>query len=59
MLAIVKERVQGNQREAAQRLRVSTSFLNDVLCGRKEVSDRLAKPFGYERKVIFVKRKAE
>jgi hypothetical protein len=59
MLVIVKEKVNGSRQcEAAKRLRVSTSLLSDVLNGRKGVSDQLAQKFGYERRVVFVKKKA-
>lgn len=59
MLTIFREKVGKNQRDAAVRFRVSTSFLSDVLNGRRGISDELAQRLGYERKIVFVKRKVE
>lgn len=45
-----------SQCKVAAELGVSTSYLNDVLRGRRCVSDHLAMRIGWQRVVVFVKR---
>ena len=41
------------QKEAAKSLGVSQGYLSDVLAGRREVGDKLAKQLGYEKGVVY------
>lgn len=46
---------QTSQRKVAAELRLSAAFVCDVLKGRREVTDRLARKMGYRRVVKFEK----
>ena len=44
-----------NQKDLAARLDIHPSYLCDVLKGRREISERLARAMGYRRAVMFEK----
>lgn len=44
-----------SQRAVASALGFSTAFLNDVLRGRRSISDHLAERMGWERVTVFIK----
>jgi plasmid maintenance system antidote protein VapI len=44
-----------SQKEVAAALRMSPQFINDVLKGRREMSENLARSLGYIRVVNYVK----
>ena len=41
------------QKEMAEQLGISASFLSDVLAERRDASDRISRQFGYERLVVY------
>jgi hypothetical protein len=43
----------GSQKAAARKLRISAQYLNDVLQGRREMSEALASKLGFKRVVTF------
>lgn len=45
----------GTQKAWAKKNGVSPAYVNDLLQGRREISDRVAEMLGYERHVIFTK----
>lgn len=45
----------GSQKKAAQRLGISPQYLNDILRGRREISEAVAAKYGLRRVVIFEK----
>lgn len=45
-----------SQRVVAGELGISVAYLNDVLHGRRSVSEALARRLGWERATVFVKR---
>jgi DNA-binding transcriptional regulator YdaS (Cro superfamily) len=55
-LAVAKLRAliaeQGSQQAAAKRLGVSGAYVNDLLHGRREFSDRMLKKLGLRRVVV-------
>lgn len=57
MAAVIQSRVfdAGSQKALAIEKRISPSYLSDVLCMRREISQQLAEKFGY-RKVVFYER---
>lgn len=44
----------GSQKAAAKRLGFTPSFINDVLQGRREMTESLAAKLGYKRVVTYV-----
>ncbi len=38
---------QGSQKKAAEILGISPQYLNDIIMGRRPISDRVARKFGY------------
>lgn len=46
----------GTQKAWAEKHGVSPAYVNDLLQGRREISDNVADMLGYERRVIFTKR---
>jgi len=50
-----KRASESTQRAVAQELGISIQMLNDLLHGRRQVSDRLASVLGFERRVVFRK----
>ena len=44
----------GSQKAAADRLGFTPSFINDVLQGRREMTDQLARKLGFKRVVTWV-----
>lgn len=52
---IIAETVQieGSQKKAAERLGISPQYLNDILRGRREISEAVANKYGLRRVVIF------
>lgn len=56
LLNELRQRVAASsQRQVAQQLGISTSMMNDLMLGRRDVSDRIAKALGYQRAVVFRK----
>ena len=55
MEALIRESVQleGHQTNTAKRLGISPQYLNDVIRGRRDISDEMARKFGYRRVVLF------
>jgi hypothetical protein len=52
----LKRRVKcANQREVAKALGMTPQFINDVLKGRREMSENLAKGLGYIRVINYIK----
>jgi len=49
----------GKQFVTAGELGVSPSYLNSVLKGRKEPGDKILRPLGLRKKVIYVERGSE
>lgn len=43
----------GSQKEAAKTLGVSPQYLSDILRGRREISDVVARRLGFNREVVF------
>lgn len=43
-----------SQRKVAAELGISTAFLNDVLHGRRSISDSLAERLGWKRMTVFL-----
>lgn len=49
LMKLIRSRVEAaSQKSVAAQLGVSRSFLNDVLMGRRELTDRVAEALGYE-----------
>lgn len=46
----------GSQRAAAKHLRISPQYLNDIIRGRREISDAVAALFGLERVIVYKQR---
>lgn len=46
--------IEGSQKAAAKTFGVSSQFLNDVVRGRREPTDKIANWFGMERVVVFM-----
>jgi DNA-binding transcriptional regulator YdaS (Cro superfamily) len=44
----------GSQKAAAKRLGFTPSFINDVLQGRREMTEALASKLGFKRVITFV-----
>lgn len=44
-----------SQRQVAAELGISTAWLNDVLRGRRSISDHLAERLGWKRVVMFIR----
>lgn len=55
LIAILRVRCQerGTQKDWAKDHGVSPAYVNDVLQGRREISDNFAALLGFERRVIF------
>lgn len=51
-----RTRLDGSQKATAMKFRMSESFLSDILLGRREPSETIAKQMGYERGVVFWRR---
>jgi len=49
---------EGSQKKAAEALGVSPQYLNDIMRGRREISDAVAAKFGLERVVVYMQRMA-
>jgi hypothetical protein len=45
----------GTQKAVAEMLNISPAYLNDILLGRKAISDRMARRLGYRRIISFEK----
>ena len=59
VMAELRSRVAAStQRAVATDLGVSFQHLNDLLNGRRAMSERIAEAMGYERKIVFRKRAA-
>ena len=43
------------QKQVAAKMKITPQFLNDVLKGRREISERVARGLGYTRKIVFEK----
>ncbi len=43
----------GNQKKFAEKYGFSASYINDVLNGRRAISDRLASVVGFKRNIVF------
>jgi DNA-binding transcriptional regulator YdaS (Cro superfamily) len=43
----------GSQKDFAEKHGLSPSYINDVLRNRREISGRLAKALGYERRIMY------
>ena len=52
----LEARALGGQKAWAKRHRLSTAYVNDLVHGRKEITSRVARMLGYERRVVFVPR---
>lgn len=52
----VRCRMRGSQKGWAKDHGVSPAYVNDVLQGRREISDNFAALLGFERRVIFLPR---
>ena len=50
-----RARQAGSQQALAEQLGISTQYLNDVLNGRRDITQRFAEKFGYLRVVLFEK----
>jgi len=46
---------EGSQSKVAAELRVSPSFISDILAGSRKVSDNIAKRLGYSKVIVYVK----
>ena len=44
---------QGSQKQAAVILGISPQYLNDIIMGRRAISDRVARKLGYDRIIRF------
>ncbi len=44
---------QGSQKQAAVILGISPQYLNDIIMGRRAISDRVARKFGYGGTIRF------
>ena len=54
MIETLKSRVrQSSQRKVAEELKLSPAFVCDVLKGRREVTERLARRMGFKRIIRF------
>jgi len=53
ILVMAAVAIEGSQKAAAMRMGISTQYLNDVIRGRREISDRIAGFFGLERVVVY------
>lgn len=51
-----RTRLDGSQKSTARKFHMSESFLSDILLGRREPSETIAKLLGYERGVVFWRR---
>ena len=59
VLQELREQVaESSQSEVARSLGLAVSMVNDLLRGRRDVSDRVAELLGFTREVIFRKRAA-
>lgn len=47
-------RTTGSQKKVAESLGISPQYLNDVLAGRREISEALAERLGYRRIVLYM-----
>lgn len=47
------------QKATAEELGISPQYLGDILAGRREISDRVAKALGFRRVVTFEKEKTK
>jgi plasmid maintenance system antidote protein VapI len=48
----------GSQRAVADQLEISAAYLNDILRGNRDVSNKVAKRLGYTKIIRFRKEKA-
>lgn len=46
-------KVEGSQKAVAKKLGVSQQYLTDVLKGRRDISDTVARKMGYEKVAVF------
>lgn len=55
MLAVIEKRMKesATQKALADEIGVSPQYINDVIRGRREISNELAKKFGFRRRVVF------
>lgn len=49
----------GSQKAWAKKQGVSPAYVNDILQGRREISDRVAEMLGFERHVIFISNRGD
>ena len=55
MLAIeVAVYIEGSQKAAAKRFGISPQYLSDILKGKREIPDKVARAFGVRRSTLFV-----
>lgn len=54
LVALVREEVNlSAQNKTAERIGVSPQYINDLIRGRREPSQKIASAFGYKRIVVF------
>lgn len=54
LLSDLKQRVSvTTQKAVAKSLKVTPQFLNDVLKGKREISKKLARSMGYNKRIVF------
>lgn len=54
IVAVIQRMVdRSSQRQVADKLGISYTYLNDILHGRTDVSENVALKLGYQRRVIF------
>lgn len=55
MLLVLKEYVReaGTQRAAAESLNITPQHISDLMRGRRDISENIAKQLGYTRMIIF------
>lgn len=45
----------GSQKAVAEHLDISQAYMGDILAGKRDISDQVARRFGYRRVVFFEK----
>lgn len=55
VLAVIQKEIDSNSlRRVAKRIGLSAGFMSDVMNGNRQVTDTVAKAFGFERSVVTV-----
>lgn len=56
LLKVLNERIAGSsQKTVAEALGVTPQLVNDLVHGKRDISERIAKALGYTREIVFRK----